>query len=452
MKRYVILAACMAAVSLGACAGDSQFPEAKGEGRVRAINAIPTSPAFSFLIEERVIGSVDYQTASMTSTFDDLEYDFNFEVALAGTLIRTRVATEFLDVIRDKDYTFVISGDIAAPNITLWEADVREWADGETAFEARFAHTAASQGNIDVYFAPAMDPPTAPVVGSELGTLAIGETLPAAEFAEGEYILTITEAGDDTEVLFRSEPISPVTQTSIIFSVFDADANDLADVSVTAINATSGGSVQLADTSFLPTVRFYHASFDLGGVDIYTEDPLVTPTVEDHVFPDVTGDIELPAGDLPLTYTTADNVGSILIDEDRTVFAGTRTNYYLIKNAAGEDALVVAVLNRRSIETIAHLSILNTAFNHAFVDVYFVEADELIDEVLPFIGSLPLGATPTNVPLLENSYDIYVTEPGEKTVIVGPVRLDAASGDIIETVIYDNMDPAIADLVFISPP
>ncbi len=453
MKRYLILAVGMAAVCLGACSNESKLPVATGKGNIRAINAIPSAPAFSFLIEERLIpgGSVEYRAATANASYDDLEYTFNFEVLLAGDTARTRVASQFLDVEADKDYTFVISGTIAAPVITLWEDDLREWAGDETTFEARFANTAATLGDVDVYFAEAMDPPTAPVAGAATGTLAFGEIMPAAEFAEGDYILTVTPAGDETTILFQSEPFTPAVQTSIILSVFDSSPNDLAPAFISVISAGSGSSGALIDSRFRPTIRFFHASIDSGDVDIYVDDPLGAAIVSDHMFLAVTGDIEVPAGELPLTYTTAGTMGSILIDDDRTVFAGTRSNYYLIKNAAGEAAIVAANLDRRSVETFAQLSIINTAANHISVDVYIVDADELIDEAFPAIPGLTVGSSPAASPFPPGSYDIYVTPLGEKDVIVGPVRLDAAAGDVIETVIYDNVEPAIADLVFIPP-
>ncbi|MDH3409685.1 MAG: DUF4397 domain-containing protein [Gammaproteobacteria bacterium] len=450
MKRYLIPAVCMAAVCLGACSNESKLPVATGKGNIRAINAIPSAPAFSFLIEERLIGSVDYRASTVTSSYDDLEYTFNFEVLLAGDSTRTRVASQFLDVEADKDYTFIIGGTIAAPVITLSEGDVREWSGDETAFEARFANTAATLGDVDVYFAEAMDPPTAPVAGAASGTLAFGEFSPAAEFAEGEYILTVTPAGDETTILFQSEPFTPAVQTSIILSVFDSVPNDLAPAYVSVFSSGSGGA--LVDSRFRPTIRFFHASIDAGDVDIYVDDPLGAAIVSDHMFGAVTGDIDVPAGDLPLTYTTAGGMGSILIDEDRTVFAGTRSNYYLIKSAAGEDAIVTANLDRRSVETFARLSIINTAANHGSVDVYIVEVDALIDEALPAIPGLTVGSSPAASPFPSGSYDIYVTASGAKDVIVGPVRLDVAAGDIIEIVVYDNIDPAIADLVFIPQP
>jgi hypothetical protein len=121
MKRYVILAVCIATVTLGACAKESSFPKATGEGAIRALNAIPASPEIVFLIEERVVGTVTSKGVTATTVWDDLEYTFNFQTLLAGDSTTTRVASQFLNVGADNDYTFVISGALAAPDITIWE-------------------------------------------------------------------------------------------------------------------------------------------------------------------------------------------------------------------------------------------------------------------------------------------------------------------------------------------
>ena len=452
MKYFSTLAACVIALSLGACSSDSAFPDATGEGNVRAINAITTAPPFSFLIEERLIANVGFGESSTTFSYDDLEYNFNFEVVLAGTTTRTRVATEFLDVERDKDYTFVIGGDIATPTITLWEADVREWAGDETVFEARFAHAAPATGAVDVYLAEATDPPTAPVAGADQGTLTLGETTAAADFAGGEYILTVTAAGDETAILYQSVPFTPSNASSIILTIFDSVANNPVPVTVSQVNASGGGSTRIPDSRSLPPLRFFHASIDGGDTDIYVEDPLDTPLVVNHAFRDVTGDFEVAAGDTPITYTTASNVGSILVERTQTVEQGSQYNIYFIESVAGEDAIIVSITDRRPVETIGKVSFINTATNHSIVDLYVVEADTGIDEALPFIGGLPLGAVAAGVQLSPDSYDAYVTAPLTKDVLAGPVRLDLAGGDVLDALIYDNVDPAIADLVFVTPP
>ena len=449
MKRILLLAVCLAAVFLGACSNESKLPVASGKASVRAINTIPTSPTMSFLIEERLIGTVGYKSASAPARYDDLEYNFNFELVLAGGQAPTRVASEILDVERDKDYTFIISGEIAAPVITMWEADERAWIGDETVFETRFGHTAASLGNVDVYFADASVPPA---LGSELGTLAFGEILAATDFETGEYVLTITAAGDPTIVHFVSEPITVAAQITAIISVFDGDANDLSPWAVRLFNLVAGGGGTVVDSRFPPTLRLFHASKDFGSTDIYFDDPLTTPEIAGHVFGDFTGDLEVPAGVLPLTYTAADNVGSILIDAERPIIVGTRTHLYVVRNSLGNDVLVDHRPDRRPIETIARFSIINTATSHTALDLYIVPRDTSIDEARPFLQGLPLSADPLEIAVVAGSFDIYITVLQEKTVLTGPMPFEVALGDFTEAIIYENDDPNVVDLVFIPIP
>ena len=53
MKHYLLTGLLAAAVAIAGCARESDLPKPTGEGDVRAINAIPTSPNISFLIEEQ---------------------------------------------------------------------------------------------------------------------------------------------------------------------------------------------------------------------------------------------------------------------------------------------------------------------------------------------------------------------------------------------------------------
>ena len=80
MKRTFTSVACIAALALTACTGDSSFPVATGEGTIRGINAIPGSPTVTFRIEERSLGGLTYKNSSSPATFDNFSYNFNFEI------------------------------------------------------------------------------------------------------------------------------------------------------------------------------------------------------------------------------------------------------------------------------------------------------------------------------------------------------------------------------------
>ena len=70
----------MSALIFIGCTDGSSLPNPTGKGSVRAINAIPTSPAVEFRIGERVLGLANYKTSTGAALYDDIEYIFNFDV------------------------------------------------------------------------------------------------------------------------------------------------------------------------------------------------------------------------------------------------------------------------------------------------------------------------------------------------------------------------------------
>jgi len=448
MRRFFIPIGSFAALALFGCTSDSSFPTVSGKGTLRAVNAIPGSPEVAFLIEERVVGGAEYKSSTTGTRYDNLNYTFNFEARFAGESTRRRIGSRNLDVVADKDYTFVLSGSLAAPTITLWEGDERTWEGSETVFEARLAHTAASLGDVDVYFAA---PGTAPLIGEQLGTLSFGEILPAAEFAEGDYVLTVTAAGDPTTVYFTSATNTFGARAVLILVAFDGDGNDSAPIIVRTISPM-GGNSSIPDANFPPRLRFIHASMALETADIYDDPALASPIVTNHGFGDVTADLASAAGDLSLTYTAAGNSGAILFEGDTSLTTGTVNHYVVVGGTIDELTGIRFVPERRVVETFAKLQFMHAAANHDATDVYAVAADTDITDALPFFFSIGFGSAPIAAGLEAGSYDMYITPVGEKTVITGPVRLDVAPGDIVDTILYDTVDPATAELRFIPVP
>ena len=449
MRKAFLLLSCLATIVFSGCHGDSNFPVSTGKGTVRAINAIKTSPSVDFLIEERRIGNTAYKTSTVNASRDDLEYVFNVEARLAGEILNTRIASHSLDVVKDTEYTFIISGAFTAPDITVWELPRREWTDNDTVFEMRFGHTADTLGGVDVYFSA---PGIAPMLGNAVGTLSFGEVLPVADFEAGEYVVIFTAAGDPSIVHFESGTFPVIARSSTVITVFDSDANDTGPWSMRAYFA-GGGTAIISPVNATSTARFFHASTALLTANIYNDETLVAPPiVTDHAFGDVTDDLALPAGTNLLFYTDPVNVGAPLLDGQVTVFETAHKNVYAVGDV---DALqtIEDFPDRRSIETFAKFSALNTAINHPSVDLYVVQAGVDIADANPAFIRMMVGNLPQFTTLNEGDFEMYVTTFGEKTVITGPIPLDSMFGDVFEYVIYDNvLDPMTVDLVSIPLP
>jgi len=451
MRIMRTAAAALAMLALVACSGKTGLPEATGKGSIRALNAISTSPTFLWRIEERSLGTLDFKSWSSRQPYDDLEYTFNFEVLLAGDTSATRVASQFLDVVRDTNYTLILTGTIDAPDIIVWERPEPDLDPAAPAFEVQFGHLAPTMGSFDVYFAP---PGTPPALGEQRATLAPGEISDIATLQAGDFVLTLTTAGDPSDVLFESATLSVAGGSALLFSTFDVDANILAPVSVQVFNYVSGAANGVPDVNFEPVIRFFHASQVAGPVDIYLDDPVTTaPLVADHVVGDITGFFPVPGDLVTLTYTAAGNMGAILLEEERAPQPGSRYHAFLYENADGENDLLDYSLNLRSIETQARFLLVNTVTLDTNLDVYLVTSGSgLAVGTLPIVSGYPGGETPLQFVFQEGSFDLYVTAEGDKdTVLAGPVALDLAFGDVFEVHLLETPDPLVIDVRVFTP-
>lgn len=440
MKRLVMVFALLALV---ACVSESNFPNPTGKGTIRAINAIPASPQVGFRIEERpgLLGNLFYRDASAGQRFDDFSYIFNFEVVFFGDRTPTRVASPTLKVEADKDYTFVLTGDIASPTVTVWEGDERNWEGSETVFQVRFAHTAATLADIDVYFAA---DGTVPAIGEERGTLSFGEILPPIDIEAADLVLSVTPAGDPSTILFQSGVNTYVAQSAFIIPFFDSDERDTGLFVARVINS-QGNSTPIPDITALPTVRFIQTAIDLANADVYDDDILTSLLLSDHGFGDVTNDIQFPTGTTNLTYTTVGDTSAILFESGIAAVTGIHFNFVVL-GTQGSLVSQTLVPDRQSVSIFAKLRPYHAAQNHNSLDFYVVDAGMPLDQELPALNGMVYSLPSPTLAYDIGSYDMYVTLPGDKTIVAGPVQIDVVLGDVVEVIIFDTVDPATAEI------
>ena len=444
MNRTSVGLLAITAFFISACNPQPSLPKPGGKASVRAINAIPASPAVSFSIEERGISSIAYKRSSGTSRYDDFDYTFNFDVPFFGESTVRRVASRNIDFQAGKDYTLLVSGELASPTITLWEGDERTFVEADTVFEAKFAHAAASLGTIDYYFD---DPAVTPALGNQVATLAFGEVTTPLDYGAGDYVLTITAAGDPDAVLYVSDSTSIGARNAFIFTAFDGDAGDTAPAIVRAI-ATQGSSFSLPDPNYPLTLEFINASMDLGTADIYTDEALTSRIVADHAYTDITAELPGATGATNLYYTPAGDTAAVALQSMFTAAGGRR--YQLVANGvAGALKVTVLIPDRVPESTRVKLLPFQASNNFSLLDVYAVPAGDSVADnfaVRPRLGPTEISAA---IGLASGSYDIYVTEFLEKVILAGPYRVDVVIGDVVEIIIVDTDDPGVLDVLFL---
>jgi hypothetical protein len=435
----------LAFLALTGCVGESARPVATGKGAVRMINALDDAPSVGFFIEERFLETVNAREASALRTWDDLEYNFNMEVNVGGELQSRRIATEALDVEADREYTLLLTGAFDDPTVTVWETAEREFEGNESFFEARFTHL-SSAGRADFYLLPADEAPSADNI---LGTLASGEFLAPIDVDAGNYRLTITAAGDPSAVLFRSVAADYGAGVVTTFAFTDGTAADTASYTVQLID-NSGGNSTLRDTRTNPTVRMFQASISLADADVYLSEDLDNTFIANHVFGDITGDLDISIGSNPLTYTAVGNTSVTLLETGINTTRGRRYNFVVIGDDSERNGLSY-VINRSPVSTEARLQVFQASVNHPEVDVYAVGRDAGFEGTGLTLSRLDLGEFNT-ISFGPRELDLYIVTSGEDTVLAGPVPLDVNLGDFVELFIFDTVDPATVELRVVPAP
>ncbi len=445
MKRILVLLTCAATLFASGCTSDSSLPAATGKANIRAINAIPTSQEISFLIEERPLGTATYQNGTAPAPYDDLNYTFNFQVFYAGETSVRRVARQNIDIEANKDYAFLISGALASPTITIWQNDTRTFDAADTVFAANFAHAAVSLGALDYYFA---DSTVVPALGNQVATLSFGETAAAADYAEGDYVLTITTAGNPNDVVFTSDTTTYAARDRFLFTSFGGDASNTAPVFVRAFSDL-GNTLTIPDVNYPPTIQFVNSSMDLGASDIYDDEPLTSLRVMNHDFLSVSAELDAAVGPLNFFYTPTGDTTVVSLESSFSAFGGIRYRTVAI-GAAGSLAAVTSVPDIRPVETHAKFLPFHTSNNFDFLDLYLVDSGVGIEDLLPTRRALARGEVTPSVALPADTYDFYVTEVDNKVALAGPYRFSVATGDIVDLIIVDTVDPAVLDVLFLS--
>ena len=142
-----------------------------------------------------------------------------------------------------------------------------------------------------------------------------------------------------------------------------------------------------------------------------------------------------------------------MVESINAIFPATRYQVYVMGGVL-EPRVFSKTPNRRSVETLIKFNLLYTSVNNPLADFYIVAAGTDITDILvlpQFFNLAPVPLT-ASANLDEGDLEMYVTVADEKTILAGPIALTTTLGDVLEYIVYDNVDPAIVDLVAIPLP
>jgi Domain of unknown function (DUF4397) len=449
IRQWCLVGLIGLVVVFSACSGSNNQNKTSGKGSIRAIDALPELGSVTFLIEETNLSSLSYKEASGTSNYDDLNYDFNFDTLFPGDSDATRLATKNLSVKADTEYTFILRGALADPEILLWEQPGRDWAqelkdasDNDTeviVMEVSFGNVNANIGPVDIYFE---SPGTSPQFATPLGTIDNGDLLPATELTQGDYQLVITPQGDPTTILFASDAISLSAATSNLFTIMDSASRTTGDFVVRRVGTGTDLPNLFAETK----LDVLHAAFGTEPVDIVVNGDFSNPLVSNLAYSEFADDLTIDDEAITITVTPAGNPGVFLAQKQIDLTAGTFNQLYLV-GLPGQMSAVLLSDSKYTLATYARIQLFQAAARFQSMDVYFVSDDVDITLTGANLSGFSFGTGSGNLTREEGSYNLFLTRSGTKNVIGGPFHMDLAAGRNYSIVVVDASNITAADIL-----
>ena len=423
MRRIfsVVLVACL---FLTACGDDEGFTNAPvPSGNLTFINAIPDSPELDVEANNLRQGTIGFGDAiPNTRVLPQIPLDYNITYFLDGDLETLASGQVTLDI--DAAHTFVLTGTLDAPVVTEIVEPPFEYPEGSSETRIRFMNATSSVASAtanltnpngtDEMVAMTRDQPTGFITAA----------------AGGEVELEVTDTGTG-DVLWRSGEFILSAGADRFFVLIDYFGPGDETVRMVSINDPSFTTLFLSE-ELVSGLRISNQTADRGELDFFLGDDLIATLA----FNEVSETIEVDPGTITVTVTPNGDPDTVLNGVDRQFFRGIFNTLYVGALQDGGVGTGLFGEDRQRIATGARLNITKLAPSSGNVDLYFQDAGEGL------VGLADLSQVPdfttAALPVRAQSYDLYVTEAGNQTVLLGPERLDLELNGIYSVQITES--------------
>ena len=436
-------ALALASVVLAGC-------ESEG-GRVRSpstdVNVIHVAGSFGnlqFRRVERLEGTLNYRSSSRF-TWDSGPYTFNIDTTLPGLDAPLRLYSFTADLAAGNDYSIVLT----EANGWLRELIVAAPEDEPSATEADVivVNTAAGLDSaVDVYVEP---PGAVLAAATPLGSAGFLESLPVAPLAPGEYELSVTQAGNPTNVIMVSDAFELTGGVRTTITVIDG----LSSASpAAALVSAAGFDTPLTDRELRAGMRVLNAMTTGDPLDVTVNSNFSPPLISSAPFAVPTSYALVIPGEHVLQVTPAGNSGAIEVETPFRAFPGQRGTWFI----RGDPGALVALYSpdsQRLVRDTAELTVYYGGTTFDSVDVFVVPPDTDLNSVAP-TATMTQSDALSFVYLGLGGYTVTVRESGTQSVLAGPVAAgigfegsygilitNGASGSGVDVTLFDNFNP-----------
>ncbi|HEU4616416.1 MAG TPA: DUF4397 domain-containing protein [Gammaproteobacteria bacterium] len=402
---------------------------------VEVVNSAPTQGTLNFRREQRVETTLDFGASSTPLVFDEDQYDFNVTTTPPGASADTLLDTFSEDVVHGTDYLFVVTEEGGTVEHLIFEKPA---FSSTTQAEAVVVHAAASQPPIDLYLTAAGTDIT---TASPIGSVSFKQGSAPVDLDAGDYVLTVTAAGDPSHVLMTFAPVT-VAAGNLAFVITDGTGDGLVPFSV-VMTGPDGG--QFFDMSTPSGLELVNAAADNGARDIFLDGDFTSPIYAAVPSPGATAQTIVAPGERKLSVTPAGNPGVIEVEQTFTAVPGRRQTQLLAGNP-GSLTFTTAQDDPRPIVDQSRVRFMNAATLFTAVNVYIVPPGTDISTALP-VTSLTVPAISSRVALPPGTYDVVVTASDTGAVIAGPQSVTVSGSGLYTILVTNGADGSTASIV-----
>ncbi|MFK8051843.1 MAG: DUF4397 domain-containing protein [Woeseiaceae bacterium] len=408
---------------------DDDLPPAPAA--LRVLHASPDAPAVNVLVDGTVsVAGADYKAGTGFGFIDAGTYSVQVDgITPAGDV--TVIGPVDLSLESNIRYTVIAIGEVANIEPLIVSNEIVPVTSGNARVEV--VHAAPNAPSVSVYATS----PGADLTGeAPVGTFAFGETLGPVEVPSGDYQIRVTLADDPEALVYDAGTVALGGGADLLLSAVQNTGNGMAPISLIAQDAN--GVSELLDVNTPASLRVIHNSPDAPAVDVVVNDGFDAPLIEDLAFPDFTGFVDVPAADYNVKVTPANDAGTVVIDADLTLDAGTEYSVYAIDTLANITAQVL-VDDRRIVATEAKVRIVHGSPTAGNVDIFVTAPGTDITTATPAFTDIPFQAETGYVSLAEGDYTVTVTPTGTTTAAIGPANITIANGGVYTAVARDPL-------------
>ena len=437
LKFFAVLLAAIAVI------GCDQGHKAPAKTRVHVVNAAPHFATLFYQREQPLGQSPDSLAFKAVTAFDyDADtYDFFVYERRVATNELLHTWTWVKELVADKQYTFVlaeVAGEVSPQTV---EYSPKFANSNDTQFAV--VHAGETLPAMDVYIQP-----TGTGIGGATprGTVSFLGQIAAKTIASGEYEITLTAAGDPSNVLFAGSAVTLAAGVTNVFAIADEAGTGTAAISIItaqdnsfvlySANATSGvRALNLADDGAARDVAINHE---------YS--PPILPAVP---YGTLTSYVNVPVNpSLPITVTPVGNPGVLEFDGQLSAPAGALSTV-LFAGPAGTLTQQIVTDDRRRIRDEAKLRFLNGANQFTTVTEMVLLPPGTTDQTT-VAPTVTLGAPAMTDYLYAKpgEYDLLLRETSTNVVRAGPIHVNLVSGGIYGILALNGPDSATASVVF----